>query len=125
MLFLTEMFSSTVAITAYDTANCNVGEQILAKAEMLNVGGSVKDRVALEIVREAMAEGCLKPGGLITEGTAGDPSTQTHKQCIQQSTCKHAGMIVDQCCQFQRLQMSSQSVSKLSACKTTDVHFLA
>lgn len=47
------------------------GVQILAKAEMLNPGGSVKDRVALEMVREAMAEGRLKEGGLITEGTAG------------------------------------------------------
>lgn len=46
-------------------------DQILAKAEMLNPGGSVKDRVALEMVREAMADGHLKPGGLITEGTAG------------------------------------------------------
>ncbi len=46
--------------------------QILAKAEMLNPGGSVKDRVALQIVQEALAEGRLKPGGLITEGTAGE-----------------------------------------------------
>lgn len=46
--------------------------QILAKAEFLNPGGSVKDRVALEIVREAVAEGRLRvPGGLIAEGTAG------------------------------------------------------
>ena len=46
--------------------------QILAKAEMLNPGGSVKDRVALQIVREAISEGRLRPAGLITEGTAGD-----------------------------------------------------
>jgi len=46
--------------------------QILAKAEFLNPGGSVKDRVALEIVKEAVASGKLAvPGGLITEGTAG------------------------------------------------------
>ena len=45
--------------------------QILAKAEMLNPGGSVKDRVALQVVQEALAEGRLRPGGLITEGTAG------------------------------------------------------
>jgi hypothetical protein len=46
--------------------------QILAKAELLNPGGSVKDRVALEIVAEAIAEGRLAaPGGLITEATAG------------------------------------------------------
>ena len=39
---------------------------------MLNPGGSVKDRVALQIVQEALAEGRLRPGGLITEGTAGE-----------------------------------------------------
>jgi cysteine synthase A len=31
----------------------------------------VKDRVALEIVQEALAEGRLAPGGLVTEGTVG------------------------------------------------------
>ncbi len=45
--------------------------QILAKAEFLNPGGSVKDRVALEMVQEALATGALTPGGLVTEGTAG------------------------------------------------------
>jgi cysteine synthase A len=45
--------------------------QILGKAEFLNPGGSVKDRVALRIVEEALASGQLQPGGLITEGTAG------------------------------------------------------
>lgn len=45
--------------------------QILAKAEFLNPGGSVKDRVALEIIQEALAEGRLRPGGLVTEGTVG------------------------------------------------------
>ncbi|GFR45963.1 hypothetical protein Agub_g7432 [Astrephomene gubernaculifera] len=47
------------------------GCEILAKAEMLNPGGSVKDRVALQVVSEALSEGRLAPGGLITEGTAG------------------------------------------------------
>ena len=45
--------------------------QILAKAEFLNPGGSVKDRVALEIVQEAFQEGRLAPGGLVTAGTVG------------------------------------------------------
>ena len=45
--------------------------QIYGKAEMLNPGGSVKDRVALRIVQEAFASGRLAIGGLITEGTAG------------------------------------------------------
>jgi cysteine synthase len=45
--------------------------QILAKAEFMNPGGSVKDRVAAAIIREGLASGQLRPGGLITEGTAG------------------------------------------------------
>ncbi|KAL4430687.1 hypothetical protein ABPG75_005943 [Micractinium tetrahymenae] len=47
------------------------GCEILAKAEFLNPGGSVKDRVALEIIQEALAKGRLAPGGLVTEGTVG------------------------------------------------------
>lgn len=45
--------------------------QILGKAEFLNPGGSVKDRVALEVIREATASGRLQRGGLVTEGTVG------------------------------------------------------
>ena len=45
---------------------------------MLNPGGSVKDRVALQIMQEAFTSGRLKPGGLITEGTAGS----TGKNCL-------------------------------------------
>ncbi|PSC75522.1 cysteine synthase 2 [Micractinium conductrix] len=47
------------------------GCEILAKAEFLNPGGSVKDRVALQVIQEAVAEGRLRPGGLVTEGTVG------------------------------------------------------
>ena len=46
--------------------------QILAKAEFLNPGGSVKDRVALSILRDAAARGALPlSGGAVTEGTSG------------------------------------------------------
>ncbi len=45
--------------------------QILGKAEFLNPGGSIKDRVALAIVHEAFEQGRLRRGGLITEGSAG------------------------------------------------------
>ncbi len=48
------------------------GCTILGKAEFLNPGGSVKDRAALAIVRDAEARGVLKPGGTIVEGTAGN-----------------------------------------------------
>jgi len=48
------------------------GCEILGKAEFLNPGGSVKDRAALAIVRDAEAKGQLEPGGVIVEGTAGN-----------------------------------------------------
>jgi cysteine synthase len=48
------------------------GCEILGKAEFLNPGGSVKDRAALFIVRDAEARGLLRPGGVIVEGTAGN-----------------------------------------------------
>lgn len=48
------------------------GCEILGKAEFLNPGGSVKDRAALGIIRAAEADGSLKPGGVIVEGTAGN-----------------------------------------------------
>src|SRR5689334_11205283 len=48
------------------------GCEILGKAEFLNPGGSVKDRAALFIVRDAERRGTLKPGGTVVEGTAGN-----------------------------------------------------
>lgn len=45
---------------------------ILAKAEHLNPGGSVKDRAALYIIMDAEKRGLIKPGGTIVEGTAGN-----------------------------------------------------
>ena len=48
------------------------GCTILGKAEFMNPGGSVKDRAALGMVRDAQARGALKPGGTIVEGTAGN-----------------------------------------------------
>ncbi|MDD5262434.1 MAG: cysteine synthase A [Methylacidiphilales bacterium] len=48
------------------------GCEILGKAEFMNPGGSVKDRAALGIISAAEADGKLKPGGTIIEGTAGN-----------------------------------------------------
>ncbi len=53
-------------------ASDETGCEILGKAEFLNPGGSVKDRAALFIIRDAEARGALEPGGLIVEGTAGN-----------------------------------------------------
>jgi len=48
------------------------GCEILAKAEFMNPGQSVKDRAALFIIQDAIARGQLRPGGTIVEGTAGN-----------------------------------------------------
>ena len=48
------------------------GSDIYAKAEFLNPGGSIKDRIARHIVREAERRGELKPGSTIMEVTSGN-----------------------------------------------------
>lgn len=48
------------------------GCEILGKAEFLNPGGSIKDRAALWMIRDAEERGELRPGGTIVEGTAGN-----------------------------------------------------
>ena len=48
------------------------GCEILGKAEFLNPGGSVKDRAAYFMIRDAEERGVLKPGGAVVEGTAGN-----------------------------------------------------
>lgn len=45
---------------------------ILAKLEFHNPGGSVKDRMALYMVEDAVKKGLLKPGGTIVENTSGN-----------------------------------------------------
>lgn len=53
-------------------ASDETGCEILAKAEFLNPGQSVKDRAALSIIQDAERSGKLRPGGTIVEGTAGN-----------------------------------------------------
>lgn len=53
-------------------ASDQTGCEIYGKCEFLNPGGSVKDRAAAFIVRDAEQRGLLQPGGVIVEGTAGN-----------------------------------------------------
>src|SRR5437660_5328864 len=53
---------------AWEMTGCT----IVGKAEFLNPGGSVKDRAALFIIKDAEERGLLQPGGVIVEGTAGN-----------------------------------------------------
>ena len=45
---------------------------VLAKIETTNPGNSVKDRMAVKMIEDAEADGRLKPGGTIVEGTSGN-----------------------------------------------------
>jgi cystathionine beta-synthase len=46
--------------------------RLVAKLEMLNPGGSVKDRIGLAMIEDAEKRGVLKPGGTIVEPTSGN-----------------------------------------------------
>lgn len=46
--------------------------RVLAKAEQQNLGGSVKDRIALAMIDAAERSGALRPGGVVIEPTSGN-----------------------------------------------------
>jgi cystathionine beta-synthase len=52
-----------------------VAPEIVAKVEMLNPGGSIKDRIALGLIESAERDGRLRPGGTIIEPTSGNTGT--------------------------------------------------
>ncbi|MGB1103413.1 MAG: pyridoxal-phosphate dependent enzyme [Crocinitomicaceae bacterium] len=55
---------------------------ILAKVETTNPGNSVKDRMALKMVEDAEAQGLIKPGGTVIEGTSGNTGMGLALACI-------------------------------------------
>ena len=74
-------FSGTVGDTPLirlQSLSAETGCNILGKAEFLNPGGSVKDRAALYIIRDAEQRGALKPGATVVEGTAGNTESDSH-----------------------------------------------
>ncbi|KAH8996520.1 PALP-domain-containing protein [Lactarius hatsudake] len=69
---VTGLIGNTPLVRINSLSNA-LGVEILGKAEYLNPGGSVKDRVALEMIENAEREGLLHPytGSRIFEGTSG------------------------------------------------------
>ena len=63
-----EMIGNTPLISLEQTT----GLQIFAKAEFLNPGGSIKDRIALNMIEQAEKDGKLRPGMTIVEPTSGN-----------------------------------------------------
>ena len=60
---------------------------VLAKYETFNPGNSVKDRMALQMIEDAEADGRLKPGGTIIEGTSGNTGMGRDCQRLQMYFC--------------------------------------
>jgi len=52
--------------------NPNKNLNMYAKLEGFNPTGSIKDRIALRMIQQAEAEGCIKPGQIILEATSGN-----------------------------------------------------
>ena len=72
---LTELVGGTPLLhLARLSAHYGIDEntRVLAKLEYFNPGGSVKDRVALNMILDAERRGVLKPGGTIIEPTSGN-----------------------------------------------------
>ncbi len=59
-------------LVALDRLSRDVPPTLLAKLEMLNPGGSVKDRIGIAMIEAAEAAGDLRPGGTIVEPTSGN-----------------------------------------------------
>jgi cysteine synthase len=67
---ITEAIGKTPLVRLNNIVNGSA--RILVKAELLNPGGSVKDRAALSMIETAEREGKLKPGNVIVEPTSGN-----------------------------------------------------
>lgn len=53
-------------------ANLGVEAEVYAKVEIFNASGSLKDRIALEMINEAERTGRIKPGDTLIEPTSGN-----------------------------------------------------
>src|SRR5690554_8144474 len=60
----------------------HIPAKIYAKVEYFNPGHSVKDRMALQMIEDAEAEGKLKPGGTVIECTSGNTGMGLALACI-------------------------------------------
>lgn len=64
--------SERTPLVSLDCINEVLGTNVVAKLEKFNSGGSIKDRAAIEIIKQAEFNGYLKPGGTIIESSSGN-----------------------------------------------------
>jgi cysteine synthase A len=67
-----EKLIGNTPMIAIDLSYKGEARQVFAKLEYFNLSGSIKDRMALEVMRKAYAEGALRPGDTIVEATSGN-----------------------------------------------------
>ena len=70
---LTDLVGNTplLELSNYNTSN-DLKARLIVKIESFNPAGSVKDRIALEMIEDAEKKGELKPGATIIEPTSGN-----------------------------------------------------
>jgi cystathionine beta-synthase len=66
-----ETFGNT-PLVKFNAVTRGIRTQVVAKLEMMNPGGSVKDRIGIRMIEEAERKGWLRPGGTIVEPTSGN-----------------------------------------------------
>ncbi|RPB27186.1 PALP-domain-containing protein [Terfezia boudieri ATCC MYA-4762] len=109
-----ECIGNTPLIRIKSLSNAT-GCEILGKAEFLEPGGSIKDRVALNIIKTAEGQGLLRPysGDVVYEGTVGSTGVSLAMLCRARGYLAHICMPNDQ-----SLEKSSLLL-KLGAALTT------
>ncbi len=107
---LVELIGKTPLIRLGGPSN-ETGCEILGKAEFVNPGGSVKDRAAWYIIRDAIETGKLQPGGTVVEGTAGN--TGIGLTLIANSLGFNTTIVVPETQSQEKLEMLRASGAKL------------
>ena len=72
MAIVTDNILDVIGNTPMIHLKKSTGLNLYAKAEFLNPGGSIKDRIAKNMLEEAQRQGKLKPGMTILEPTSGN-----------------------------------------------------
>ena len=69
---ITDLIGDTPIVRLHKFERDTPGVELWAKCEFFNPGGSVKDRAAYQMIRDAMSTGRLKPGQTIIDSTSGN-----------------------------------------------------
>ncbi|KAG1844327.1 tryptophan synthase beta subunit-like PLP-dependent enzyme [Suillus subalutaceus] len=113
-----------------DSLSDALGVEILGKAEFLNPGGSVKDRVALRIIEDAERQGLLHPhtGSRIFEGTVGSTGISIAtiakaRQLLNPISCFLAIIMPDDVAQEKRVRPASIVDKKQNIARRAAIEF--